>query len=454
MGTEREILKYEFDLTDAEAKAKRLQQLTDQIRAGRSSGGDTSELESQFNKELSGLGKLAEKKKEDAGATEKLLGQKEKLAQVVGMLGGTFGETAGRLGGLVQMLFSAGPAAAAAAAGMAALTIAVNIVKSIQAELEKAEALLKRVEGARRKAGEGERAPAQTIQDSLSNLGPYTPQRFKEAFGYYGSVLRTGANREAAASASAAGLLAGVTPDELAQVLATGKTPTTPEEVSAEVRRIRANSSLGQELQDKVARQRLTARGRRSMLEGLEIERETKRPGSRYFESAEGTSQDALLLEEGKRLGLLKGDATIERISELRAEFQQLDNASGGWTRKQALRHAALRPLMEYSAVLQERGIRNMTGPGGELRSEGEAPMQTLYSLGARGGMSAPAVTPSAGWGRAIPEDLLNYESGAGRTVIHNGDVFHVAQMNVKADQLAGVGKPASSGGVPYASRQ
>lgn len=138
MATEREILRYELDITDAEAKAARLQELLAQMATKKAAGEDTTELEQRVNAEMDGLGKLAKAKEEDLGAGEKLLSQKEKLASVITVLGGSFGGTAGQLGGLVEMMLRGGAAAAGLAGAVAGLTLLVQAYRSIQEEARKA----------------------------------------------------------------------------------------------------------------------------------------------------------------------------------------------------------------------------------------------------------------------------------------------------------------------------
>ncbi|GAG44833.1 unnamed protein product, partial [marine sediment metagenome] len=77
MPGEEEILTYTLDVSDVEAKAGRLQELLEQIKAKRAAREDTSELEAQAGKEIDALGKLADKEQETAGATGDLVKQKD-----------------------------------------------------------------------------------------------------------------------------------------------------------------------------------------------------------------------------------------------------------------------------------------------------------------------------------------------------------------------------------------
>ncbi|HUU97084.1 MAG TPA: hypothetical protein VM487_15200 [Phycisphaerae bacterium] len=138
MPSEEEILKYTLDVSDVEAKAGRLNELLEQIKAKRAAGGDASELEAQVGKELDGLGKLADKEKEAAGATEDLLGQKQKLTAVVRLLGGEFSRVVGNLGGVVALLTSMGPAAAGATAALVGISVVTAGYQKFNEELQKA----------------------------------------------------------------------------------------------------------------------------------------------------------------------------------------------------------------------------------------------------------------------------------------------------------------------------
>ncbi len=51
MAEEKEILKYELDITDVESKTARLVQLQEQIKEKRGKGEDSSEVEKQFARE-------------------------------------------------------------------------------------------------------------------------------------------------------------------------------------------------------------------------------------------------------------------------------------------------------------------------------------------------------------------------------------------------------------------
>lgn len=137
---QREILRYELDLADVEAKAQRLRLLTEQMREATSKGQDTGELQKQMQGELDGLASMGIEQKKAATSTEELIRQKEKLTSVVSLLGGSFGGAVGQIGNMIQMLMAANPATLGLAAGLAGLTLGVQVYHSLAEEAEKAAA--------------------------------------------------------------------------------------------------------------------------------------------------------------------------------------------------------------------------------------------------------------------------------------------------------------------------
>jgi len=138
MPGDEEILKYTLDVSDVEAKAARLQELLEQIKAKRAAKEDTSELEAQASKEIDGLSKLADKEKEAAGATEELVEQKDRLGAVTRVLGTRFSGMVGDLGGVIELLMEGGKAAIAFGGGLAALTVGIIVIQKVRDALREA----------------------------------------------------------------------------------------------------------------------------------------------------------------------------------------------------------------------------------------------------------------------------------------------------------------------------
>jgi hypothetical protein len=180
---EREILKYELDLTDFEAKAARAQQLVEQIKAKRTAGGDSSELEQQLGKELEAFQKLVPSQKEAKDATEQLIASKHKLASVVSLVGGQFGGEIGQVANLVSILGTAGTTVGGVAAGLAAMAILIQVFRSIAEEAKKATEQQWKFNDAVAASQRLKQATANSIAEALEHLGlEYrTPENVKSA---------------------------------------------------------------------------------------------------------------------------------------------------------------------------------------------------------------------------------------------------------------------------------
>jgi len=138
MAEEKEILRYELDLADVEAKAQRLRILTEQMRAATAKGENTEELQKQIQGEVNALGAMGIEQKKAASTTEDLLRAKEKLTSAVSLMGGTFSGATGQVANMIQMIISANPAVTGMAAGLAALTVGIQVYRSLAEEAEKA----------------------------------------------------------------------------------------------------------------------------------------------------------------------------------------------------------------------------------------------------------------------------------------------------------------------------
>lgn len=176
MAEEKEILRYELDLADVEAKAQRLRILTEQMRAATAKGENTEELQQQIQGEVNALASMGAEQKKAASTTEELIRQKEKLTSVVGLLGGSFGGTVGQIANMIGMLVAANPAIAGVAAGLAALTVGIQIFKSIQDEAKKATEEQERYNAAVAKGQELRGQVAAGVADRLASWGRRTPE--------------------------------------------------------------------------------------------------------------------------------------------------------------------------------------------------------------------------------------------------------------------------------------
>jgi len=210
MPSEEEILKYTLDLSDVEAKAARLIELLEQIKAKRAAGGDASELEAQVSKELDGLGKLAEKAKETAGATEELLKQKHKLAAVMRTLGSDSSALVGDLGGVIELLMQGGKSAITFGGALAGISAAVIVYQKLRDAIREA---VEEQERLNQKVLEGTLAAVERggpLAAELLALGAI--ERFEEAVPMFDALRKTyGFKPGEAARPTALATMAGLT---------------------------------------------------------------------------------------------------------------------------------------------------------------------------------------------------------------------------------------------------
>lgn len=176
-----EILKYSLDITEVEAKTQRLSELLAQIKAKRGAGEDTSELEQMYGKELAGLEAIVPAQKRTAGGAEELLRQKEKLANVVQLLGGRFGGLVGQLGGVTELLLAAGPAAAGTAAALAGVTALIAGYQAYRKEIDETIAKEKELRDARLAQSEKALQRVVALEGGFDKVGGATRAEVEEA---------------------------------------------------------------------------------------------------------------------------------------------------------------------------------------------------------------------------------------------------------------------------------
>jgi len=217
MPSEEEILKYVIDKSQAEAQLDQLQQRLEEFKAKRAAGEDTSEIEAQINKQITGLGKLADKEQETAGATEDLVKQKDKLSSVMRVLGGQSAGMVGDLGGVIELLMSMGPAAAGAAGALAGITLATAAYQKFNEEMKEAIQLQRDHNQAVTEGKLGEMAGLTGLRDQLEALGGL--DRLGDAYGMMGRLGRKhGFERERAAEVAGLGVMAGLGVEETAML--------------------------------------------------------------------------------------------------------------------------------------------------------------------------------------------------------------------------------------------
>ena len=114
-------------------------------------------------------------------ATDQLLEKKRALANVVRMVGGSFGAEVGELGSLVSLLMTATAPVAAVAAGLAALAIGVKVFTDLKQAAEEAAAAQRAYNDAVA-AGQGQkREQAATVAETLEKSGARSEENIKSA---------------------------------------------------------------------------------------------------------------------------------------------------------------------------------------------------------------------------------------------------------------------------------
>lgn len=211
MADQKEILRYEFDITDVEAKTAKLRQMMDEIKAKRGAGEDTSELEAQFHKEADALGRSTQATKQASGATEDLVRQKDKLANVVSLVGGQFGGLVGQLGNVVELIMRGGKAAIGFGVALVALAAGAKVFRDIKAAAEEAAKAQERYNEAVRAGQSLKLTETQAMASQLETWGARTEANVKAAEEMHRRLRKdygtpTGLAAQTASLAVAAGL--------------------------------------------------------------------------------------------------------------------------------------------------------------------------------------------------------------------------------------------------------
>ena len=188
MADEREILKYQLDVSDVEAKVARVNQLTASITEGRARGEDTSVLEQQLGRELDAMGKIAPATKKAGDEMFDFDRKGEKAAKsILGLLNPSLAQA-------VDLLIDVGEGAAhvsgslAAMAGVGALLGGiVTLFERMKRQAEEAKKAIDAQLAAMAKLREAGAAERQGLVSELAALGVSTAggdeQRTGQRFG-------------------------------------------------------------------------------------------------------------------------------------------------------------------------------------------------------------------------------------------------------------------------------
>lgn len=214
MAEEKEILSYELNISDVEAKAKRIAELTQEITAEKGKGQNVTALEEQLGREVDALGKLTQQQKSAAGGAVELLQQKRNLASVVGLLGGEFGGLVSRLGNVVEMLLQGGAAAAGMAGAVAGVTVLVGAYRAMEEAVRAAREEQERLNQAVLEGKLGQLPTMERMGVELEKVGLRTPEGEKAAWQMMTRVMGHGIDRERAAGIAPLAVAAGLSPEQ------------------------------------------------------------------------------------------------------------------------------------------------------------------------------------------------------------------------------------------------
>ena len=255
----------------------------------------------------------------------------------------------------------------------------VKLFENLHEAAQRAEEAIKRVQKARDEFAKEHLGPLEQITADLTRVGGFSRENLRGAWNLAVAAMGQGVPERAAAERAGVSFAAGLTPDDLALLAAAGKTPKTTEEARKALAEIRSRPEVSADVQRQAQALRESRGGAQAILQAAMIRREMQ-ADPRYWEKMEGVSQDVLLLERGKELGLLKEDAGVGRIDEIRqqygAKLQELKTyraqlalwrRMGAWTPERLQqaewlqRHripalerelALVKPLFDYSEAL------------------------------------------------------------------------------------------------------
>lgn len=327
MAEEREILRYEFDISDVESKVVRLKQLQEEIAGKRQEGGDTSGLEQELMREVDGLTQLRRKQNEASHSTEELTRQKEKLANVVNLVGGSFGPLVGQLGDVVELMMSGGTAAmglGGAMAGLAAISVAAETLRDRLAE---ANAEVEKLAEAKRKLIGGEAGNVEQIESSLLGMGALEAGRAEEVYKYaQGLRAQYGVPEDLAFGVAPAAFVAGASPEQagmiaLASAAGGGGLPATAQEFQQRLGGLDQGSRAA--LMQQLSAMGASATGRRSRAEAT-LEQRLMAEDPARSEALFSPNIDALVVDFAKEMGLAPEKAGPESVAKWQEQASAL----------------------------------------------------------------------------------------------------------------------------------
>ncbi len=205
----KEILRYSLDLSEVESGAARLQQLIGEIGRRKAAGQETLGLEEQLQREVAALGRLAPQTKQAASATDELLKNKERLASVVGLLGGQFGGLVSQLSNVIALAGTGGKLLLGFGGALAVVTVGIELYQRFSASIKEAVEQQQKMNAALDEANMSRLPQAESIAAELAKSGAATAEnvnaanaldvKLRERFGLPAAVSRNIAAQSVAA---------------------------------------------------------------------------------------------------------------------------------------------------------------------------------------------------------------------------------------------------------------
>lgn len=245
MPEEKEILRYELDVTDVEAKLQKLQALLGELQAKRAAGQDTSAIEEELGRQTEAMTRSLGATEKTKSATDELSRSKEKLAQVAGALSGEFARSLGPIGALFELFQSGNTAVLGVGAGLAAVAAAASYYKSVADHAERAAAAQERMNAAVQAGQLAKLSGAEGIAEGLEAFGARSEGNVAAAVELRQRLLETwGVNQQRATGIAAVATASGLDAESAAvlNVLAGGGADvSTPEKARALLQNVRGS---------------------------------------------------------------------------------------------------------------------------------------------------------------------------------------------------------------------
>ncbi len=242
--SEDEIMRFEFDITDVENKAKQVKTLLDDIAKARTEGVDTTDLEKKLSDELALLRETNAATSKASGSTEELAKHKDKLANAVALVGGQFGGLVGQLGTVGELLIQGSRGAIAFGAALGGIAILTKIITDLENQWKAvAEAEREATDAAREYRRENQGSD-QAIADVLQRAGVLTQDNLTGAANRRSQLRRAGFSEQQATAVAAQAQIEGLSSDEqrlVAQLAAQG-VPFEPGRVRETLQAVRQQS--------------------------------------------------------------------------------------------------------------------------------------------------------------------------------------------------------------------